>query len=238
MTGGYRVLPLRCATCGADLPVMGQIVAFRCERCFSHWILAGEGLVPLAVHRARVPGDEEEEIIHLPFWLIEIERARLAALVEETLAAGRVGSAVAAAARHLVAGIEAAERWRVHVPAFHAPNPAACLTLGRLFTGRQPAARIERAEGPGRAALCAMRAADALLLADVVFLAHLPGTVGENPVLAGALRVEPAAAPWLVEYPFARRGPDLVSLAGGIAVPMSMIAPKGTRPPAAPAGRK
>ena len=239
MTGGYRVLPLRCAHCGAELPVMGPIVAFRCASCGRYWLLGRNGLEAATVYRARAAGDEAEETLLLPFWAVEIDVPRLRALAGGAVAEAGV-TAPAAAVERLLARIGEAGRWFVYVPAFHAPNPNACLALGRLFTRGQPAARIEKAGGGGRPVLCALRADEALALVDYVFLAHLPSAILENADLAGRLHAEPAAAPWLVEYPFVRRGHDLVSLAGGYVVPVALVAPPGTAAPApiaASAGR-
>jgi hypothetical protein len=75
------IRPLKCSHCGAELPVMGQLVTFRCPSCFNYWVLAKDGIEPIFVYRAVPPdadgqADARNELM-LPFWVAEIDGADL-----------------------------------------------------------------------------------------------------------------------------------------------------------------
>ena len=73
MSGEFIVKHLRCGHCGTELPIMGRYITFQCETCFRYWIITGNGLEPLQVFRASVPGKSKSEILLLPFWVIPID---------------------------------------------------------------------------------------------------------------------------------------------------------------------
>jgi hypothetical protein len=77
MKDAFVVRPLKCDHCGAELPVMGQLVTFQCQRCFRHWVLSLEGLKPITLYRAIPTKEHEGEPIYLPFWMIEADSSRL-----------------------------------------------------------------------------------------------------------------------------------------------------------------
>ncbi|MBN1164142.1 MAG: hypothetical protein JXB45_06165 [Candidatus Krumholzibacteriota bacterium] len=85
MSGDITVRPLKCINCGAELPVRGQFVTFQCGTCFSYQIITEEGLAPVSVFRAQAADCEAEETIWLPFWVVEIDRAKLRSLMRGSL---------------------------------------------------------------------------------------------------------------------------------------------------------
>jgi hypothetical protein len=77
-TDGLTVQRLQCQHCGAELPVMGRSIVFRCAACRRLWAASGEHLGPVRVDRAVIPsGPAPGDILHLPFWVAEIDLPRL-----------------------------------------------------------------------------------------------------------------------------------------------------------------
>lgn len=81
---------LQCGHCGAELPVMGRSVTFRCGACRRLWAADGERLRPVMIDRALVSRDESAEqktgdILYLPFWVIEIDLPRLDSAVSKIM---------------------------------------------------------------------------------------------------------------------------------------------------------
>jgi hypothetical protein len=77
MNDAFIVKPLKCNHCGAELPVMGQLVTFQCLSCFRLWVLSPEGLKPVTLYRAIPTKEHEEEPFYLPFWMIEADSNKL-----------------------------------------------------------------------------------------------------------------------------------------------------------------
>lgn len=204
-----NIKPLRCRHCGEELPVMGQLVTFRCPSCLNYWVLAEEGLEPIFVYRA-VPEDAEgapgagDELL-LPFWTLEVDGADVRRQID-TAAPGLAG---------LVGWIEAGDSLNIYVPAFRSPNTYAYLKVGRLLTRLQPSFRLVRSEGDGRPILCALRADEAVALVDFIFFATLPESIQRTGEALEKVRLRPARPPRLIEFPFKARGASLVSVIGG-----------------------
>lgn len=73
---------LQCGHCGAELPVMGRSVVFRCGACRRLWAASGDRLGPVGIDRAQMPPDlrpepASGEILHLPFWVVGIDLPHL-----------------------------------------------------------------------------------------------------------------------------------------------------------------
>ncbi len=209
MTDALNIKPLRCRHCGAELPVMGQLVTFRCPSCQNYWVLGEEGLEPIFVFRAMPDGAGEPrgsgEELQLPFWMVEVD----ADDVRRQTAAAGLGLA------GLVGWIESASVLKIYVPAFRSPNTYAYLKVGRLFTRLQPSFTIVRSDGDGRPILCALRASEAIALIDFIFFATLPDSIQRKGEALEQVRLHPARPPRLIEFPFAARGASLVSVIGG-----------------------
>jgi hypothetical protein len=77
MSNAFTVKPLKCSHCGAELPVMGQLVTFQCESCFRHWVLSPKGLKAVTLYRAIPEKEHEGDPIYLPFWMIEADTEQL-----------------------------------------------------------------------------------------------------------------------------------------------------------------
>ena len=77
MSDAFIVRPLKCGHCGAELPIMGQLVTFQCQTCFKHWVLSPDGLKPVVLFRAQPVKECEEEPVYLPFWMIEVDTSGL-----------------------------------------------------------------------------------------------------------------------------------------------------------------
>jgi len=94
MNEAFIVKPLKCDHCGNELPVMGQFVSFQCQTCFNYWILTPQGLKPITVYRVTSPADGENELLFLPFWVVEVNAAELRrqmeGVIEELRSATRV----------------------------------------------------------------------------------------------------------------------------------------------------
>ena len=93
MSDAFIVRPLKCGHCGAELPIMGQLVTFQCQTCFKHWVLSPEGLKPVVLYRAQPAKECEEEPVYLPFWIIEIDtsglREQVTTVVEDIMVTTR-----------------------------------------------------------------------------------------------------------------------------------------------------
>ncbi len=77
MSEAFIVRPLKCGHCGAELPIMGQLVTFQCETCFKHWVLSPDGLKPIVLYRAEPSRECGEEPVYLPFWMLEVDTSGL-----------------------------------------------------------------------------------------------------------------------------------------------------------------
>lgn len=119
--------------------------------------------------------------------------------------------------------------FNVYVPAFNSRNTYAYLKVGRLLTRKQPPLRLDKSEGHGRPVLCSLRADQAVELMDFIFIATLPEAVSSNGRLIEGLRLEPAASPILVEFPFEPRSHSLISLIGGFSISRRLVEVHGRR---------
>ena len=77
MRDDLNIRPLKCGHCGTELPVMGQLITFRCPSCLNYWVLARDRLEPIFVYRA-VPedadrGQDARDELMLPFWVVEVD---------------------------------------------------------------------------------------------------------------------------------------------------------------------
>lgn len=235
MTETLCIKPLRCGHCGGELPVMGQLVTFQCPECRRYWVLSSDSIEPVTVYRAAGgEGDSREaggELVHLPFWVVDVDGTELKGRIEEALGALQgaeqaelltgcdveAGPRTPAASeiRHLAAKVGSLGTLRVYVPAFKSLNTYAYLKVGRLFTRIQPSFEIERSDGAGRPVLCALRAEEAVALVDFIFFATLPESIQSNGGFLEKIFLSPARPPRLVEFPFRERGASLVSIIGG-----------------------
>lgn len=129
----------------------------------------------------------------------------------------------AAEINHLLSRIEGGGTFLVYVPAFLSLNTYAYLKVGRLFTRRQPTYRIEKSSGLGQPVLCALQADEALALIDYIFFATLPAAVQENGDLLQDIHLKTSGELRLVEFPFQRRGPALVSCIGGFQISARLV---------------
>jgi hypothetical protein len=239
MTDTLCIRPLRCDHCGCELPVMGQLVTFQCPGCFRYWVLAGDGLEPIAVFRAAPPeggpaadaGPDAAAPVYLPFWIAEIDpsavKRQIETAVEELqgatqamLGTGFEGDCAprmpaSSEIAYLSGRLGSMGSLRIFVPAFKSLNTYAYLKVGRLFTRIQPAYTLERSDGAGRPVLCALRAEEAVPLVDFIFFATLPESIQTNGDLLERIRLAPERPPRLVEFPFRTRGASLVSIIGG-----------------------
>jgi hypothetical protein len=77
MSDAFVVRPLKCGHCGAELPIMGQLVTFQCQTCFKHWVLSADGLRPVVLYQARPVKEFEGTPVFLPFWMIEVDTSRI-----------------------------------------------------------------------------------------------------------------------------------------------------------------
>jgi len=204
-----NIKPLRCRHCGGELPVMGQLVTFRCPSCLNYWVLAEEGLEPTFVYRAVPEGAGGAPAaggeLFLPFWTIEVDGADVRRQME-TAAPGLGGQ---------VGWIESGDSLKIYIPAFRSPNTYAYLKVGRLLTRLQPSFGIVRSEGDGRPVLCALRVNEAVALVDFIFFAALPDSVQRRGETLEKVRLHPTRPPRLIEFPFTARGASLVSVIGG-----------------------
>jgi hypothetical protein len=234
MTQTVCIKPLRCAHCGGELPVMGQLVTFQCPVCFRYWVLSHDALEPITVFRAVPEGAQEAgtgDLVYLPFWVAEIDGTGLKALIEDAVRElQRTSQAVlqsgfeersvkeppaSSEVGHLAARVESLGILKVYIPAFKSLNTYAYLKVGRLLTRIQPSFRLERSDGAGHPVLCALRSEEAAPLADFIFFATLPDSIQSNGEFLGRIHLAPARPPRLVEFPFRARGASLVSIIGG-----------------------
>ncbi|MDD3642681.1 MAG: hypothetical protein PHQ19_04365 [Candidatus Krumholzibacteria bacterium] len=97
-TGSLAVQRLQCRHCGAELPVMGRSIVFRCATCRRLWAASGERLRPVRVDRAVIeltdpPDYAPGDIIHLPFWVAEIDLPRFESDVSKIMKSLRAAQA-------------------------------------------------------------------------------------------------------------------------------------------------
>jgi len=216
MTEALIVRPLRCGHCGGELPVMGQLVTFRCPACLRYWVIAHDALEPITVHRA-VPENAGEsassasDLIYLPFWVVDVDGAGLRREIDGAANTFPATSEISYLSERL-AGLGVL---RVYIPAFRSLNTYAYLKVGRLLTRIQPSFALERSEGSGRTILCALLAEQAVALMDFIFFATLPGSIQSNGDLLEQVHLKPMRPPCLIEFPFVERGASLVSIIGG-----------------------
>ena len=236
MTEALCIRPLRCDHCGRELPVMGQLVTFQCPGCFRYWVLSRDALDPIAVFRAvpegaREAGADAGDLVHLPFWVAEIDGTGLKGQIEDAVkelqgvsqAALRTGFEGGSVKRlpassevgYLAARLDSLGSLKVYIPAFKSLNTYAYLTVGRLLTRIQPSFGLERSDGAGHPILCALRSEEATALADFIFFATLPESIQSNGDFLEKIHLAPARPPRLVEFPFRTRGASLVSIIGG-----------------------
>jgi hypothetical protein len=232
------IKPLRCDHCGRELPVMGQLVTFQCPGCFRYWVLSRDALEPINVFRAVPEGARESgagsgavDLVHLPFWVAEIDGTGLKGQIEDAVkelqdasqAVLRTGFEgenakrlpASSEVRYLSARLESLGSLRVYIPAFKSLNTYAYLKVGRLLTRIQPSFELERSDGAGHPVLCALRSEEATALADFIFFATLPASIQSNGDFLEKIHLAPVRPPRLVEFPFRTRGASLVSIIGG-----------------------
>ena len=257
MSDAFIVRALKCGHCGAELPIMGQLVTFQCQTCFKHWVLSPRGLEPFSLYRAQPVKECADPPVYLPVWMIEVDTRtisdQITSVVEEirqttrtiagqqiepdeeseleTLMRENFGMPQAETISHfvsttvktvsapnsaevsnLIRRLEEIGTYYVYVPAFRSPNTYAYLKVGRLLTKRQPRFKVERAGDIPRSVLCALQADEAAALIDFVFFATLPESIQESGDLLERIHLRPAKHPFLVEFPFARRGNSYESL--------------------------
>jgi len=235
MTETLCIKPLKCAHCGGELPVMGQLVTFQCPACRRYWVLSSDALEPVTVYRAASgDGDAREanaEHVYLPFWIVDVDATALKGRIEEAHGAlqgtaqavirtGYEGESsqripMASEISHLAAKIGGLGALRIYVPAFKSLNTYAYLKVGRLLTRIQPSFELMRSDGAGHPVLCALRAEEAVALIDFIFFATLPESIQSNGGFLEKIHLSPARPPRLVEFPFTERGASLVSIIGG-----------------------
>jgi hypothetical protein len=227
--GLLLIKPLRCVHCGAELPVMGQLVTFQCPACLRYWMISHDALEPIAVYRAEPegagkPAGATKDRIYLPFWVADVDSTGLQREVDDAVrdaarvAAGSGGVAALPPAHeitHLSGRLASLGILRVYIPAFRSANTYAYLKVGRLLTRIQPSFTLERSEGTGHAILCALRAEEAVPLMDFIFFATLPGSIQKSGNFLEKIHLKPARPLRLVEFPFTERGASLVSVIGG-----------------------
>jgi hypothetical protein len=235
MTEALCIRLLRCNHCGRELPVMGQLVTFQCPGCFRYWVLSRDALEPITVFRAIQPEGAgpmgDGTIVHLPFWIAEVDGAGLRDRIEDAakelqgatqavLQAGFDGANLgklpaSSDIGYLTARIQSLGSLKVYIPAFKSLNTYAYLKVGRLLTRMQPSFKLERSDGAGHPVLCALRAEEAAALVDFIFFATLPESIQRNGDFLEKLHLSLARPPRLVELPFRTRGASLVSIIGG-----------------------
>ena len=217
---------------------MGQLVTFQCPGCFRYWVLSTDALEPITVFRAVPEGAREAgagsgagDLVHLPFWVAEINGAGLKGQIEDAVKelqgasqavvqTGFEGESVkrlpaSSEIGYLAARLESLGSLRVYIPAFKSLNTYAYLKVGRLFTRIQPSFGLERSDGAGHPVLCALRSEEATALADFIFFATLPASIQRNGDFLEKIHLAPVRPPRLVEFPFRTRGASLVSIIGG-----------------------
>jgi hypothetical protein len=210
------VKPLRCGHCGGELPVSGQLVTFQCPACRRYWVIAGETLEPIVVHRASPieangAAKENAGLLYLPFWVAEVDGAALRREVMN----GTPERSAAHELDRILARLEGLSAFSIYVPGFRSLNTYAYLKVGRLLTRMQPSFALEPSEGTGHTILCGLRAEEAVALIDFVFFAILPESIQSNAGFLKDVHLTPAHPLRLVEFPFEERGASLVSVIGG-----------------------
>lgn len=238
-TRAFIVHRLRCGHCGADLPAAGRSVTFRCPACRRLWAADGDRLVPVAIERAELPdglppGRERDDILYLPFWSVQIDLPRLgesAAAIMQSLRGAQAAAACGAAMAlppapeldHFLRTISERGVFRVFVPAFDAPGEQVRLSVGRLMTRCRPELRTVPSDGSGRAGIPVILPREALVLSRYVFVSILPESIVSCAGFMDRIEIAHAAAPLLVEFPFAPRGGEIESLLGGFHVPARLV---------------
>ena len=223
MNGAFTIERLRCARCGEDLPVMGEIVTFRCGVCGTCWLAGEEGLRRLAVYRASVPGGAVDRAVYLPFWTVPVDTGGLERSFEERMSSlsGGISGTVPSSAEigRLLEEIVPGGEYNVYVPCFPSPDPMACLKAGRLMTHARPSFHAEMDDSPGASPACTLLPGEALTVIDYIFYSTLPPHVRGCAALVEGIRLEASSAPVLVEFPFIRVRESLHSPIGDFHVP-------------------
>jgi len=242
------VTRLRCGLCGAELPVMGRAVTFRCGTCRATWIIAGDGLKEIPMLRAACAPERCRRPLWLPFWVIEIDlphltetfsglvsslREKQALIASRNSALAETALPPAAELDRFLNTISEHGTYRVYVPAFDSPAERARLSIGRLMTLRRPAASVEDSDGSGESAPCVICAGDAGVLCRYVFFSIIPESIASCAGLTGELDIGPAAPPQLIEHPFSQRGAALECLSADFHISARHVA---GRPAPAPRG--
>lgn len=133
LSEGFRLVPLDCPSCGAQLAAEGQDVVFYCQACRNGYrVRAAEGnLEEVAVSFIAVP--ERARATYRPFWMLP---ARVTIHARQAAGGGLSGLL-----RFFIGGQEsypAHGEGTFAVPAFEAPL-AAVTTLTRKYTESLPA---------------------------------------------------------------------------------------------------
>ncbi len=85
MSNTLTLKRLVCEHCGAELSGLSDCITFQCETCYRYFIITPEGLKDIAVYTAICEEQYKEQLLQLPFWVIEIDRALLRKEIEESL---------------------------------------------------------------------------------------------------------------------------------------------------------
>ncbi|MFO7916410.1 MAG: hypothetical protein R6U43_12060 [Candidatus Krumholzibacteriales bacterium] len=143
----------------------------------------------------------------------------------EMLSVGR-GSRKMAGRRgidNFISEIRGRSNFRVYVPAFISSNPFAYLKAGRLLTSGQPAFGTEPSASLRNPVLCSVDSAEAVALTDFVFLASLPKSILRCGRMLKDIKVQAAAPPALVNFPFRAGNGSLISIIGGFSISSRLV---------------
>ena len=240
MRSDFKIAPLRCPECGAELPVRGHFITFQCPSCMQHWLLRGGNLTPLVILRVVDDKGPSTDTIYIPFWIFPVNARKLAqdiingAETNEKIAISNAkaeilkresGSTPFIGKRELEYFLDRylnRQTINIFVPAFLSRNPYAYIKVGRLMTSHQIKFKATSSRGISQV-LCALSEEMAEKLLDFIFISTLP----ENIKLAGHflenLHLEPEGRASLVEFPFIPRGNYLISVLGGFSVSRKLI---------------
>ena len=85
MNNALTLKRLVCEHCGAELSGLSDCITFQCETCYRYFIITPEGLKDIAVYTAIGEEPYNKQSLHLPFWVIEIDRNLLRKEIEGSL---------------------------------------------------------------------------------------------------------------------------------------------------------